>query len=83
MLLGVIIDCELKFEEHIMKLCRKINWKLRALSRITNFMTLEKRRLLMKAFIFAQFSYSLVWMCHSRKLNNKINRLHERTPRIV
>ena len=27
----------------------------------------------------SQFSYCpLVWMCHSRKLNNKINKLHER-----
>ena len=30
------------------------------------------------------FSYCpLVWMCHSRTLNNKINNLHERTLRLV
>ena len=33
----------------------------------------------MKAFIISQFSYCpLVWMCHSRTLNNKINKLRER-----
>ena len=37
------------------------------------------------AIIFSsQFSYCLlVWMFHSRTLNNKINRLHERCLRIV
>ena len=38
----------------------------------------------MKTFFFPQFKhYLLVWMCHSRKLNNKINRLQERALRIV
>ena len=38
----------------------------------------------MKAFIISQFSYCpLLWMYHNRTLNNKINRLHERSLRIV
>ena len=38
----------------------------------------------MKAFIESQFSYCpLVWMFHSRTLNNRINRLHERGQRMV
>ena len=38
----------------------------------------------MNAFFNAQFSYCpLTWMFHSRKLNNKINKLHERCLRIV
>ena len=38
----------------------------------------------MKAFVISQFSYGpLVWMRHSRTLNNKINKLHERTLRLV
>ena len=38
----------------------------------------------MKAFITSQFNYCpLVWMFHSRTLNNKINKLHERALRIV
>ena len=33
----------------------------------------------MKSFIESQFSYyPLIWMFHSRTLNNRINRLHER-----
>ena len=38
----------------------------------------------MNAFFKAQFNYCpVVWMFHSRSLNNKINRLHERCLRII
>ena len=38
----------------------------------------------MKAFITSQFSYCpLIWMFHSRNLNNKINRIHEGALRLV
>ena len=40
--------------------------------------------MLLRAFIESQFSYCpLIWMFHSRTLNNKINRLHEKVLRIV
>ena len=38
----------------------------------------------MNSFITSQFGYCpLVWMFHSRELNNRINRIHERSLRIV
>ena len=38
----------------------------------------------MKSYIFSQSNYCpVVWMCHSRSLNNKINRIQERALRIV
>ena len=38
----------------------------------------------MKSFIESQFGYCpLVWMFHSRGLNNKIDRIHERALRIT
>ena len=47
-------------------------------------MSHDKLRLLLKAFIESQFGYCpLVWMFHSRTLNNRINRLHERALRLV
>ena len=47
-------------------------------------MNLEKKKILLNAFFNAQFSYCpLTWMFHSRKLNNKINRMHEKCLRIV
>ena len=38
----------------------------------------------MQAFIQSQFGYCLlVWMFHSRKLNNRINKIHEKSLRVV
>ena len=38
----------------------------------------------MKAFVISQFNYCpLTWMFHNRTLNNKINKLHERSLRLV
>ena len=83
-LLGVKFDSNLSFEGHITSLCKKASQKLHALARISHYMDLNKRRNLMKAFITSQFSYCpLIWMFHSRNLNNKINRIHERALRLV
>ena len=83
-LLGVKFDSNLSFESHITSLCKKASQKLHALARISHYMDLNKRRNLMKAFITSQFSYCpLIWMFHSRNLNNKINRIHERALRLV
>ena len=55
-----------------------------ALSRVAPYMNFEKKKTLMNAFFKAQFNYCpLLWMLHSRRLNNKINRLHERCLRVV
>ena len=38
----------------------------------------------MNAFITSQFSYCpLIWMFHSRTLNNRINKIHEKALRLV
>ena len=73
-LLGIKIDNSLSFTEHVPDLCSKASQKLHALSKVTQFMRTEKRGVIMKAFINSQFGYCpLVWMFHSRKLNNRIN----------
>ena len=83
-LLGITVDKKLNFSEHISKLCKKVSSKLHALARVSNFMSENKLKLIMKSFIESQFSYCpLVWMFHSRTLNNRINKLHERGLRLV
>ena len=83
-LLGVTIDNNLSFDTHVSKLCNKVSLKLHALARISNFMDHDKLWLILKAFVESQFGYCpLVWMFHSRAVNNCINRLHERTLRLV
>ena len=83
-LLGVSIDSALNFENHISNICNKVSKKLNASGRIAGYITFEKRRMLLKEFIESQFNYCpLIWTLHSRTVNNKINRLHERSHRIV
>ena len=81
-LLGVTIDSELKFDIHVNNLCKKATQKLNALARISGYMDSSKKRTRVKAFINSHFSY-LVWMFHSREINNKINRVHKRSLRLV
>ena len=77
--LGVHIDRTLSLDEHVPDLCKKTGRKLSVLARLSSYMTLTQRRVLMKSFIEAQFGYyPLVWMFHGRVLNRKINHLHER-----
>ena len=62
-ILGINFDNKLNFNIHVTKLCRKAGQKLHALARISNFMSLKKKKLLMNAFITSQFNYCpLVWM---------------------
>ena len=83
-LLGILIDSELSFDQHVSSICCKASEKLHALGRIANFIFSEKRRKLLKAFIESQFNYCpLIWMFHSRTMNGKIDRIHERALRLV
>ena len=83
-LLGVKIDVNLNFNEHISDLCKKASRKISALARVAPFMSIEKRKVVINAFFISQFSYCpLVWMCHSRTNNSIINMLHERCLRII
>ena len=83
-LLGITIDSELNFENQLSAMWNKVSRKINVLGRVVNYMSLEKRRIVMKTFIESQFNYCpLIWMLHSRTINNKINRLHEKALRIV
>ena len=83
-LLGIVFDNKLKFDKHIENISQKAKRKLNALARVTNYMELPKRHILMNAFFKAQFNYCpVIWMFRSCSFNNKINRLHERCLRII
>ena len=77
-LLGVHIGRTLSLDGHVSNLCKKAGRKLSALARLSSYMTLTQRRILMKSFIEAQFDYCPpVQMFHGRLLNRKINHLHK------
>ena len=83
-LLGILIDHKLTFENHLLNIVQKVNQKLHDLARIFKYMTRKKLIIIVKAFVSSQFAYCpLIWMFHSRQINHKINKLHERALRIV
>ena len=55
-LLGITIDRELKFKNHMQSIYSKAGKKLNALARLCKFLSLNKRRVLMKAFIMSQLA---------------------------
>ena len=78
-LLGITLDYEHKFKKLIIGICSKASQKIHVLSRITSCMSLNKRKLLTKTFEESQFNYCpLIWMFQSRRLDNKINNVHEK-----
>ena len=78
-LLGIKVDHELNFNEHISSLRKKAHQKLNALSRVASCMTFDQRKLILNYFIMSHFPYCLiVWMFQKRKLNERINHIHER-----
>ena len=56
-LLGLDTDRNLNFNEHLSPLCRKASNKLSVLQRLSNFMSLKQRLVLLKTFIESQFGY--------------------------
>ena len=83
-LLGVNLEGRLNFDFHVNTLLKKASKKYHALARVCNHINKKKRHILMNAFITSQFSYCpLVWMSHSRAMNNRINKIHENALRLV
>ena len=61
-----------------------MNLKLHVLTRCAKFMSAEKRRLIFKAFIISAFNYCpLLWMFHTKQLNNWINSQLEKALRVT
>ena len=78
-LLGIHIDNRLNFDYHVSQLCKKASKKLHALTRIFKYVETSKHRVLVNFFITSQFSYCpLIWMFHSRRMEHRINKIHER-----
>ena len=72
-LLRITIDSNFSFENHINSVCKKTSQKLNIFARIIPYMSIQRRRTIINSFVASQFSYCpLIWMFHSRSLNNKV-----------
>ena len=56
-LLGINVDCGLKFENYLDGVMKKSSNKINALFRVTQFLSLSKKKMLMNSFFQSQFSY--------------------------
>ena len=82
--MGIHLDNRLNFHCHFSQLCKKASKKLHALARIFKYVETSKRRVLVNSFITSQFSYCpLIWMFHSRRMEHRINKIHERALRLI
>ena len=83
-ILGIIIGNKLTFKGHLKNICKKANQKLNAVARITKFTSLFQGKTLLNSFIKSQFSYYLlIWIFTFKVLRKKINRIHEKSLRLV
>ena len=82
--LGISFDNKITMSDHIKQICKQSSNKLYALARISPYLDVPKRKILMKSFITSQFNHCpIVWMYCQRKSNHLINRIHERALRIA
>ena len=56
-LLGINLDSEMKFEDHVNFTCKKEIQKIYAFAQIAPYMELKQRGNIMRAFIVSQFGY--------------------------
>ena len=83
-LLGIKIDNELKFNDHISDLCSKASMQLNAISRLKRYMGQNELEIVINSFIYSNFNYCpLVWNFCSCKSSKKIEQIHKRCLRII
>ena len=84
-LLSITIDSNFTFENHITSICKKASQKLNECpcknSSLYEYTEAKNNH---ESFVTSQFSYCLlIWMFHNRRLNNKIDSIHETALRVT
>ena len=83
LLLGLTIDNQLTFNDHVGLLRSIANYKLHALRRIRKYLTLVKAKLLCNTFINSKFNYvSVIWMFFRKKDYLKIEKIQYKALKI-
>ena len=83
-LLGVITANKLDFTEHLNTVCKKAYLKLHTLNKISRFLSPQHHALIINAYIKSLFNHCpLVWMFCYRRTIHKMNKIHERSLRLL
>lgn len=82
--LGVYIDENLSFSKHVSEICKKAAKQLNALARISRYLDESSLSIIYRCFILSNFSYCpLVWHFCGTSNNNKLEKIQERSLRIL
>ena len=82
--LGINIDNELKFDEHVRSLCNKGGRQLNALFRLNRYLNFESKKILVNSFIYSNFNYCpLIWHFTSANSIKMIEKVQERLLRFL
>lgn len=83
-MLGITIDCKLNFRSHVDTIIKKAARQLNALSRISRYLDSKSKNTINNCYVLSNFNYSpLVWHFCGKIASNKLEKLHERSLRIV
>ena len=82
--LGVEIDSDLKFKEHINETCNKIAKQINAVKRIKSFLDRKAKNTIYNSYIKCNLNYcSVVWMFSNKTEIEKLERTNKRALRLV
>ena len=83
-LLGVDIDCNLNFYDHVKKLCSKASRQLKVLYRFKNILGEKEKHILYKTFIMSTFNFCpVVWYFCGVSSIRKMEKVQERALRFL
>ena len=82
--LGVMVDCNLNFKDHIDYICKKVKQKLAFLCKLRQNLTNQQMIFLFNAYILPHLQYcSTVWGSRSRHNDSKLTKIFNRGARLV
>ena len=83
-LLGLDIDNNLCFNEHIDKICKKLSKRIRILRKVRSYLPLKQRVLYHNAIIHPMFNYvNVIWTACNKDSLNRVLKLQKRAARVI
>ena len=83
-ILGVTVDRNLNFNDHVSRMCTKAGRQLNVLQRLKGCLDYNSRMAIYKTFIMSNFNYCpVIWMFTSKASLSKLESLQKRALRFV
>ena len=82
--LGIVVDNNLSWSDHVAHLCKRLSQKVFQLSRVKHFLNIHARKQFFHAHIQTIIDYaSTLWDCASANVLKPLYRLHKRALKLV